>query len=39
MINEENINVASSVVIEPTETQNYVIPLRYRQMENLHIVF
>ncbi|MGN6214775.1 hypothetical protein [Parafilimonas sp.] len=39
MRNEDTTGAASSVVIEPTETQNYVIPLRYRQMENLHIVF
>ena len=28
-----------SFVIESAETQNYIIPLRYRKMENLHIVF
>lgn len=39
MINQDDINVADSFVIESKETQNYVIPLRYRQMENLHIVF
>ena len=30
---------AASFVIESTESQNYIIPLRYRKMENLHIVF
>lgn len=39
MINQDDINVADSFVIESKETPNYVIPLRYRQMENLHIVF
>ena len=35
--NEESS--AASFVIESTENQNYIIPLRYRKMENLHIVF
>jgi len=30
---------AASVVIEPAENRNYIIPLHYRKMENLHIVF
>lgn len=32
---EEN----SSFIIQSKEKQNYIIPLRYRKMENLHIVF
>ena len=30
---------AASFVIASAEKQNYIIPLRYRKMENLHIVF
>ena len=30
---------AASYVIESPEDRSYVIPLRYRKMENLHIVF
>ena len=34
-----NKEQSASFVIESTENQNYIIPLRYRKMENLHIVF
>ncbi|HEX5151384.1 MAG TPA: hypothetical protein VFW07_08040 [Parafilimonas sp.] len=30
---------AASYVVQSAENQSYVIPLHYRQMENLHIVF
>jgi len=34
-----NKEQSASFVIESTENQSYIIPLRYRKMENLHIVF
>ena len=34
-----NKEQSASFVIESTENQSYIIPLRYRKMENLHIAF
>src|ERR1044072_1644681 len=34
-----NDTASASFIIKSTAAQNYIIPLRYRKMENLHIVF
>ncbi|MFT4154947.1 hypothetical protein [Parafilimonas sp.] len=39
MRNNAGIDTTSSFIITSRESRNYIIPLRYRQMENLHIVF
>src|SRR6188768_1545955 len=32
-------DISTSYIIKSSDKDNYIIPLRYRKMENLHIVF